>query len=293
VDRAASAFRVNPPAADIPRLCAVLNGFGRRYHVDAYTTTLSLKTVAVGAAVYRTPQGAHRIEPGQALVLNHGQRYALDFVDDRRTETLAVFFAPGFLEGAAGARARLERLLERPDARGGTAFVERVLPQGARLGGLLAGLRAGLGRNDRDGWLEDRFHDLADALLDLRDGARREEDAMPARRAATRAELYRRLHRARDYADACLAEPLRVADLAAVACLSPFHFQRAFRAAFGASPMRYLQRRRLEAARRLLVETDRPVTEVCAAVGFQSLGSFGWLFRRHFGLSPRDARRGG
>ena len=54
--------------------------------------------------------------------------------------------------------------------------------------------------------------------------------------------------------------------------------------------MQFLQRRRLEAACRLLSATELPVTAVCLAVGFESLGAFSWLFRRRLGVSPRDFR---
>jgi AraC-like DNA-binding protein len=63
-----------------------------------------------------------------------------------------------------------------------------------------------------------------------------------------------------------------------------------FKAAFGTSPMQFLQERRLAVARRLLETTDLPVTTICLWVGFTSLGTFSWLFRKRFGLSPRQFR---
>jgi AraC-like DNA-binding protein len=82
----------------------------------------------------------------------------------------------------------------------------------------------------------------------------------------------RRLLRARDTIDRSFAAPLDVAALARVAHVSPAHFARQFRAVFGETPHRYLQRRRIERAMELLRDTDRPVTEVCLDVGFASLG---------------------
>ncbi len=76
-----------------------------------------------------------------------------------------------------------------------------------------------------------------------------------------------------------------------MARLSPYHFHRAFKRAFGETPMRRLQGRRLLAAQKLLVTTDKPVTSVCLEAGFESLGSFSWLFRKRFGASPREFRR--
>ena len=72
--------------------------------------------------------------------------------------------------------------------------------------------------------------------------------------------------------------------------MSPAHFSRQFRATFGESPHRYLQRRRVERGMELLRETDRPVTEICFDVGFGSLGTFSRTFRVIVGEPPSSYR---
>lgn len=101
----------------------------------------------------------------------------------------------------------------------------------------------------------------------------------------------RHLLRAKDLADARHAEPLTVRDLARAAGLSPAHFSRAFAAAFGEPPHRYLLTRRLERAAALLRTTDWSVTEICFAVGWQSVGSFTTSFGRVYGQTPTAHRR--
>jgi AraC-like DNA-binding protein len=81
-----------------------------------------------------------------------------------------------------------------------------------------------------------------------------------------------------------------VALTAKAAGLSPYHFHHTFRLAFHQTPMRFLQECRLRAARRPLVETDQSVTAIGLAVGFESPSSFSWLFRKRFGLCPRQFR---
>src|SRR6266498_2382724 len=102
----------------------------------------------------------------------------------------------------------------------------------------------------------------------------------------------RRLLRARDAMDRTYAQPLDVPALARIACVSRAHFIRTFRATFGETPHRYLQRRRVERSMWLLRETDRSVTDICLDVGFTSLGTFSRTFREIVGQSPVAYRRG-
>ncbi|HKW58484.1 MAG TPA: helix-turn-helix transcriptional regulator [Candidatus Dormibacteraeota bacterium] len=104
--------------------------------------------------------------------------------------------------------------------------------------------------------------------------------------------LNRRLLRARDAMDRAYAEPLDVPAVAAVAYLSEAHFIRSFRAVFGETPHRYLQRRRVERSMFLLRETDRSVTDICFDVGFTSRGTFSRTFREIVGETPSEYRVG-
>ncbi len=104
-------------------------------------------------------------------------------------------------------------------------------------------------------------------------------------------ESNRRLLRARDAMDLTYGQPLNIAALARIACVSEAHFIRAFRATFGETPHRYLQRRRVERALFLLRCTDRSITDICYDVGFESLGSFSKTFHVIVGESPTDYRR--
>ena len=104
-------------------------------------------------------------------------------------------------------------------------------------------------------------------------------------------ESNRRMLRARDAMDRAYAEPLDIPALARIAHVSEAHFIRTFRATFGETPHRYLQRRRVERAMYAAGETDRDVTDICYAVGFGSLGTFSRTFRQIVGESPSDFRR--
>jgi transcriptional regulator GlxA family with amidase domain len=106
-------------------------------------------------------------------------------------------------------------------------------------------------------------------------------------------ESNRRMLRVRDAMDASFVQPLDLAALARIAHVSERHLIRTFRATFGETPHRYLQRRRVERAMYLLRETDRSVTDICLAVGFSSLGTFSRTFAGIVGESPTAHRRRG
>ena len=103
-------------------------------------------------------------------------------------------------------------------------------------------------------------------------------------------ELNRRMLRARDAMDRTYAQALDIPALARVASVSEAHFIRTFRAAFGETPHRYLQRRRVERAMFLLRESQRSITDICLDVGFTSLGTFSRTFRDIVGATPTDYR---
>ncbi|MFE4170559.1 helix-turn-helix domain-containing protein [Streptomyces sp. NPDC056909] len=104
-------------------------------------------------------------------------------------------------------------------------------------------------------------------------------------------ETNRRMLRVRDAMDRAYAQPLDIPALARIAHVSQAHFTRTFRATFGETPHRYLQRRRVERAMFLLRETDRSVTDICFEVGFGSPGTFSRTFHDIVGRSPREYRK--
>lgn len=103
--------------------------------------------------------------------------------------------------------------------------------------------------------------------------------------------MNRRMLRARDTMDRAYADPIDIAALARIAHVSEAHFIRTFRATFGETPHRYLQRRRVERSMFLLRETDRSITDICFEIGFGSLGTFSRTFRAITGESPTAYRR--
>jgi transcriptional regulator GlxA family with amidase domain len=102
--------------------------------------------------------------------------------------------------------------------------------------------------------------------------------------------LLRRLLRAKDRMDAASHEHWPVRRLAQVSGVSEAHFARSFKAAFGLPPHRYLLTRRIERAKALLRDTELPVIDIAFQTGWESLGTFGRIFRDITGESPTELR---
>jgi transcriptional regulator GlxA family with amidase domain len=102
--------------------------------------------------------------------------------------------------------------------------------------------------------------------------------------------LLRRLLRAKDRIDAASHEQWPVTRLARVSGVSEAHFARSFKEAFGVPPHRYLLTRRIERAKALLRDTDLPITEIAFQTGWNSLGTFGRIFRDITGENPSELR---
>jgi AraC family transcriptional regulator len=99
-----------------------------------------------------------------------------------------------------------------------------------------------------------------------------------------------RLRRVLDHVEAHLGEELTLAELAGIACLSPFHFSRCFKRAVGVGPRRYLARRRVERARDMIRRTDEPLASIALTLGFADQSHFTSVFRRETGETPARFR---
>lgn len=260
----------------------------------AGTGWLSIKCFFQGAALYRVGRGYHAINDAAYLVLNHGQSYTLTIDAEQPVESFCLFFAPGFAESVRRSLTTpLDRLLESDPADSGPSLhlFERTYLHDAILSPALFELRRSCASDTlQPALLIEQFHTIVERLLRAQSVVSAEVDAFPAARAATRNELYRRLYLAKDYADALYATPMTLDDMADVAGFSANHLLRTFKQAFGQSPHQYVTSRRLAQAQLLLQKTDQSITEVCHAVGFESLSAFSWLFRRRFGVSPQQYR---
>jgi AraC family transcriptional regulator len=266
----------------------VLCGGGQVYHAEA-TMPLSVKSFTGGTAHYTTARGRYAVDEGSWLIINDQERYTIDFRSETFMRSTVVFFPAGWADLVARVhRERAEKLLDEPAGGGDPVwFLETVMPGDGEVCPRLRALDAACrGQVVAEAWLEERLRELLSAMILSQRDHRQRADRLPAVRAATRDELYRRVCRGRDFLG---AEALRAPGLVAAAraaSLSPFHFQRSFKAAFGQTPHEFTTGRRLAEAHRLLTVTGTPAAEVAAAVGYDSYSAFHAAYRRHYADTP-------
>ena len=267
------------------------NGRGFHYYAETPGLPLSLKCMFNGRALYRFGRAEVAVDDGGYLILNERQPYSIEIASPTAVETFVLWFPRGWAEEVSQSLEQsVDRLLgEAPNEhQGDVSFFERYTPHDRIITPKAHALRAALKskRVIEDSWLEEKLRELLASMLESQYSLKHEVANLPAVRAATRDELWRRVNRARDYLHARLTASVSLSDVAAAACLSPFHLLRVFRAAFGQTPHQYLNRCRLERAKFLLEKTRIPVSAICLECGFTSLGSFSTLFHRSCGMSP-------
>lgn len=274
--------------------CQVLSERSDRF-VGSGAGYLSIKSFTEGEALYAVGSARYLVNDMCYLVLNHGQEYTITIDAPTPVESFCIFFAPDLATDVHRvATLAPERLVDDPNCDGAMSlhFFERTYQHNQSVSPLLDHLRRSfpLHRHDPT-WLAEQAHRLMVQLLAVHHGVLAEADGLSAARPSTRVELYRRLHVARDFIAASFAQPITLDEMANVAALSPNHFLRSFKELFHTTPHQYLTEHRLTRASHLLRHSDESVTSICLAVGFQSIGSFGTLYRRRFGLSPSEFRQ--
>ncbi len=114
---------------------------------------------------------------------------------------------------------------------------------------------------------------------------------LPVVKQSTRVDLYKRLSHTKSWMDEHLTEDISLDDYADMALMNPAHFLRNFKTAFGITPHQYMMEKRLELAKKLLLNTRQSVQEISEQIGFDVLSSFSYQFKKQEGLSPSQFRK--
>jgi AraC-like DNA-binding protein len=257
-------------------------------------SVLSVRWSENGPRYFDLGNRRYAVDDTGYMVFNNGTEFASEIDSETLVRCYTVNFVPGMAEETLRSLITPDdRLLDDPYGTDDqyVHFVEKTYRHDASVSPILRRLARYEERMPSDyAWFEEQFRFLLEGMLHAHRNVYREMEQIPAIRASTREELYTRLHVARDYMEAHLSQALTVPQIAQQAFLSTHHFLRMFKLVFQETPHQYLTRRRIDRARQLLLQSDVSVTQICFALGFESLGSFSTLFRSRVGLSPEQFR---
>jgi AraC-like DNA-binding protein len=282
-----------PAGAQLGAGNVVLHARGRRHDVENYAGPLSIKTVLDGEVCWTVGCRDLLVDRSSFLVLADGVKYSMHINAPKPVETCCVFFSPGFVERIAlDAITPMEQSLDDPE-RAGPALPYLSALHGDRnraLVGRIQSLARRCGPALAPSGFEEDFLLIANGLLGFYEQIREQAARVPAVRESTRQEVFRRLLTGREYMHSHASGQVSLYAVARSACLSAFHFHRAFTQAFRQTPHEYLTRLRLERAK-LMLESGSNALDACLSVGFSSPSAFSRLFRTHYGSTPSAVRK--
>jgi AraC family transcriptional regulator len=252
----------------------IICGQGRNAEYTQFRQRLSIKLARGGRERYFVDGRSIAVDDDTFLILNDNRSYGSRFESNVDIESFSIFFRPGAAEEVHGALATpLERALVEGAAGSTRAveFAETLHPHDTLVSPVLRYIRHGVKSGVEDGdWYEEQLQFLLERMLAHRQRVASGMQRLPALRLATQREIHRRLALAVDLVHSAYETGIGLAEMAEAACLSRFHFLRLFTELHGVTPHAYLQRKRAQAARRLLDAATLTSAQVARRVGFNS-----------------------
>ncbi len=267
-------------------ICAGRN----RYEVDARVP--SIHAAWHGRYQLSVDQRAVALDDEVFLVLNAGHALNAGFRRGAAGRALAIYFGPELFAQAFDAIGRNAEAILAPASDGERPlFHEHVRPRHASIASVLRFMAHHIEHGIEETlWYEEHVALLLERVLRNEADIGRHVSALSRARARTRREMFQRVARVTDLIHSAYEQPLTLRELAGAARWSMFHMLREFKAVHGQSPYEYLQRRRTEAAVRLLQSTDLAVAEIADRVGFDDRSTLVRRLRRYHGIGPRELR---
>ena len=275
----------------------IIWGRSRRAQFGPCAHGLSIRTAWGGQERCEFDGRTVAVDDDSFLILNNGRVCATQIESTQPVESFSIYFRPGLVERAYGAMTlSIESALAQGDAviERSARFMECLQPHDKHVSPVLRFIRIHLLRGvDDEAWYDEQLQFLLERMLAHREKLLQRIHELRVVRTTTRREIYRRISLATDFLHSNYTQPTSLDALSRAACLSKYHFLRLFTLVHGITPHQYLQRKRTNAALRLLQTTRLNIDEIAACVGFCRRHTLVRQLRHWTGLSlsPRQFRR--
>jgi AraC-like DNA-binding protein len=273
----------------------ILDGNYSNIYYPNHWTPLSVKFAFGGTEYYTMDNIRYGVDDNTYLILNKDTMYESHINSESPVNSFTLNFTEQFVQEVLHAVAANshEALLDYPEARDKNPFnfFQKLYYMDSTVTRLASGIKKLVSNSYTDGFLvTEHLHEFLAYLFKIQMSTSKEVDLISSKKRSTRYELYNRLNYAKDYMYSNFSEKIDLDTLGRISSLSPHHFLRQFKINFGMTPHKFLTNRRLQTASDMLLNSEKSITEVCQSVGFESLSSFGILFKKHCKLSPEAYR---
>lgn len=266
----------------------VMNTKAREVVRDNIQGPLSIFTNLSGHSEVTVEKRRVRIRPGTYFISNTGQPYTLEIHEKPVTETFNIHFGESFTEAAVGSLvASPEWLLENVRATAKIGFHNRVVLSDDSFQKTVRAIQAG-GHDPL--YLEEQLFQLLGLLVEDEVNMIARRERLPALKSSTKEEIMKRLMTATDYLYTFYDKNPGLDELAAVSCLSKFHFLRLFRIAYHQTPHQFITSLKIQRAKELLNTTKDEVKTIADSLGFENSSSFSRTFYKVTGIYPSQFR---
>jgi AraC family transcriptional regulator len=261
------------------------------FYQPVYSNGFSIKYVVEGIERYTLNNRQYPIETGKYLLSNNTMEGNVAIERGKNAKGICINVLPELIAEVVASRQRPDTAFS--DADLGRFFTSNLFFENqynalnTHLGKTLLNLTKAIQLNkiSSEDLTIEFFYEISEQIIADQIPIFRQLQAIPSLKSATKKDLYRKLLRGKDFADAYFTNPLTISDIAQEACMSEYHFYRLFKSVFGKSPNQYLIQKRLDFSQSML-QSGASVSLTSAESGFVDIHTFSKTFKKHFGVSP-------
>ena len=258
-----------------------------------HKSTLTIKSVFSGEEYYSTKECRYKVKPDNYLILNAGNEYESRIESDSKVHSFSVFFNPEFVKEAYSSLTNSEEKLLTSEKSNTSSprFIQKLYAKDFFIQRALSEIKnLSENFNENKFEVEEKLSGLISRIFFTQENIHREIEKISAAKKSTKLELYKKLHLIKDYIESCCNEKISLNDLAKISCMCEHYMLREFKKYFRVTPHQYLTNVRLEAAKNMLIHSNKNISEISTSLSFVHQSSFTQLFIQKYKISPLKFR---
>ena len=255
---------------------------------------IGIKYVLTGKEQYSVNGKTMNVQSHQFLLVNHKSEVGCKIQSQEIVKGICLYLNTQMVNDVhRNFSSSQEQLLDNPFSNLGQSFqcLERIYDaHQSNLGLYVLQVSSLIDKNPEHSFSENLYYQLAENMVVNQSEEFKKINAIKAKKASTREELYRRLLIAKDYIESNFDKKTEIESIARIANISTFHFFRTFKQVFNISPHQYILSLRLNKAAQLLKKRQYSITDIAYQVGFADIHAFSKAFKKNYQIAPSQFR---